>query len=136
MSGLTLNAEGSKSPVRETYEPRPLSVLQARLTRSRVLGAMGTVVVGAMASTVLRTQPALAHYSSPPFCCGPSGKCSCCSGTSCCSSGCRARDSGCGTNGSGWSCCTSSNPSKAYQCADKWDSDGHACICAGYLGYC
>lgn len=120
---------------------RSLSGFQHRLTRSRFLGGMGAVVLGSLASGLLNADPALAHYSTPPACCGPSGRCNCCSGSSCCTSGCKRRDSGCGVMGSGWYCCSRNSPYPKYLCSDYWDGDGngydtHKCICAGYSGGC
>jgi hypothetical protein len=129
--------QGASAAHPQIDKGRPLNLLERRLTRGRFLGAMSSVILGAAASGLLRAQPALAHSSNPPACCGPSGRCSCCSGTACCASGCGRRNSGCGSTGYGWNCCWTNNPYPQYFCADKWDGDGHKCICAGLTGrYC
>lgn len=106
----------------------------ATFGRSRFLRYVGGAVFGAVAMRMLAADPALAHGTTPPACCGPSGTCSCCNGTTCCSSKCSKRTGECNGELGGWYCCMSSGT--LFFCADWWDSDGHKCICAGIAGQC
>lgn len=116
-------ANASGSPV---VAEGDIDALAGRFGRSRFLKAVGSTLFTALAFQLLKAQPALAHTGTPPACCGPSGKCNCCSGDSCCG-GCTRRLYECNGEIGGWYCCIGYS---VYFCKDWWDSDGHACICA------
>lgn len=111
------------------------SGLSRVITRSQFIRRLTALTFLVSATSMGLMSPARAHGSSPPKCCGPSNRCSSCSGEYCLG-GCTQRTGQCG-GGSWWECCHGTGPSATlYLCRDWWDTDSHACICAGGLGPC
>jgi hypothetical protein len=136
MAVATSREPGGAAAVMAVRETSGVEVKPNALTRNRFLKIAGSTVFGCFAYHVLKADPAMAHLSTPPACCGPSGQCSCCSGSTCCSAGCTRRLYECGGSAGGWYCCNNYVGAPLYFCADWWDSDGHRCICAGRTGTC
>jgi hypothetical protein len=130
-----LTAENAGTAAAHLPASRAMYGAERLLTRSRFLGRLGTVLIGLASASLVKAQPALAHSPNPPACCGPSGRCSCCSGNTCCG-GCTTRFECPGPSGYHWYCCQPSSPFPRYVCRDWWDTDGHRCTCASSSGFC